>query len=1238
MEHVHVHWWLPNNNFKISVSGTQSKLFIDCGFARTAIRELSQTIYVNAKGKKCKKKLDIQHRANRFQALFPTFKVSDAYYSVKPGHKLSQFNKHCKVVQDCFNRRWNPSISRKEYGAIFSITQWIALTKQQQSQHSIQQCVGCATSYASHQNQFPTFKTGQRTMVTSAKAMCSEYIGECNTGECGTITQHLLAGLEASYKETFGQSFTDVITKCPNAALQKRKTTVEKKREKRQLVRKCVQHIQDTLRTNDATMVLNEGLSLRTYNRIHLAQGFESAKMKNERANSNAGKKKTHSPSMEENVTWDTTAALNELKNWSEDKKINWSQVARQYNIPGKNRGQVLKEFARKNGLDTYALDGLAENRRTRAKKLKMPGNEISMPCTSTTQMVKEKWAADIEDGTYSIGIDCAPKEMTVVTCRDGEVVEQPVTIYSRKVPMNEIRQRLLKNQEKYMRLQTDEQVDALSKDEAIKFLKQNQEHQFADMEITELRAKVKALQRNRHLVMWHDHGTILGQGYIFITVKVIYDTSVFFRKDEYSLNSTLNLQGTIEKPEVHVIGIASSSHEDQAALIPERVSCLRTLNSPIMTTAGIPINDTVRFFAGDGPARNFERGVQQGGTIRCGACGIQTSMTSDIAHALTLKWRTLQEQQDIIIAGKFGKMSTLKPFENLRKAELELELAQRGITFPKKTNKIELEANLLGLLSGFVRVPTLLLKDPCQTLQSINMDKYTILECEPLHDLKGHIHNLFVEVEEHFDTCVKTECVTIIAHFMKKETKRACDYRHAAILILLCLLKHNKHSKVCTIFRTIVEISEIMYSSEEKRTPRSILRLYNLTWIHATACTDVFQQLKHLTQEKFYGAYFHALTSHAAQQYEVVCLKSINTENEERIFETAKRIASTTSNRKPEQVLPNMLLRLQAGAQKDRNALEEQNNSIRIAAAHLPCVENTVISKDMTRKYAFSWQAHLNRIAPYLEPGEGFWWREEKEGYEFFDGSDQPDIKVCGPTLLHFRNTFIEKLDLEKRKLFQKLVASTNLPAETIRIYDDSGYCTSVIDRDNFQHTNSGLCTSTTPINVSLTEVESSIPAVVHVPSQHPQSSQPAVASSQHPQSSQPAVVPSQHPQSSQPAVVPSQHPQSSQPAVVPSQHPQFTENKYKTKTANAIAYVIGQTDEINSLDNLRINIKKMKGKKSGQLTELTRKYQHLLAFLKKKVQKRSDELDTSELHMKNMAMKVLLEIEQQLHTCENK
>ena len=73
-------------------------------------------------------------------------------------------------------------------------------------------------------------------------------------------------------------------------------------------------------------------------------------------------------------------------------------------------------------------------------------------------------------------------------------------------------------------------------------------------------------------------------------------------------------------------------------------------------------------YFTGDGPARNYERGIQQGGAIRCGACGIQATMTSDIAHSLTLMWRTLEEQQNIILAGQFGKKAELKPLSGLSK------------------------------------------------------------------------------------------------------------------------------------------------------------------------------------------------------------------------------------------------------------------------------------------------------------------------------------------------------------------------------------------------------------------------------------------------------------------------------------------------------------------------------------------------------------------------------------------
>ena len=117
--------------------------------------------------------------------------------------------------------------------------------------------------------------------------------------------------------------------------------------------------------------------------------------------------------------------------------------------------------------------------------------------------------------------------------------------------------------------------------------------------------------------------------------------------------------------------------------------------------------------------------------------------MTSDLAHSLTLQWCSLQEQQDVILAGAYGKKPLLKPLCGLKKAELRKELRTRGIKTPDKITKKELEADLQGILRGFVRVPTLLMTNPQQHLKELHLEKYYILECEPLHDIKGHIHNL---------------------------------------------------------------------------------------------------------------------------------------------------------------------------------------------------------------------------------------------------------------------------------------------------------------------------------------------------------------------------------------------------------------------------------------------------------------------------------------------------------------
>ena len=65
-----------------------------------------------------------------------------------------------------------------------------------------------------------------------------------------------------------------------------------------------------------------------------------------------AKKNKSHSPDFSK-VAWDTEKLKETIENWPAGTTINWSKVAREHEIPGKNAGQVAKEFAAKKGIDT---------------------------------------------------------------------------------------------------------------------------------------------------------------------------------------------------------------------------------------------------------------------------------------------------------------------------------------------------------------------------------------------------------------------------------------------------------------------------------------------------------------------------------------------------------------------------------------------------------------------------------------------------------------------------------------------------------------------------------------------------------------------------------------------------------------------------------------------------------------------------------------------------------------------
>ena len=393
--------------------------------------------------------------------------------------------------------------------------------------------------------------------------------------------------------------------------------------------------------------VLAEGESLASYNQKRLALSFEPSPQTKRR--------KSHSPS-EQNVTGDVTGAMEELRNLPNGEKINWSAMARKYNIQQKNGGQILKELAEEKGIDVSKLDQQRVTPHQRRCKKRLPGGEISTPCLPTKGEIVDEKKRLVQSGELTIGEPCTP--YIVTKCNVNTVGEKEITpteICGRKISLIELRQNLLDKQLKYMRIgnpNVKTNVELLDVATSAGF----QYPSSLDLEVAY--TKLESYQHIRNFAMWHDHSTILRTGYILFAVWVVYDSLVFLTEDEYTTITgqlVLNVQEVIEEPAIYMIAPSSSSPEEQLALVPDRVECLQQFSQPILSKTGVQINDRLRFFCGDKPAQQFEGGTQLGGNYKCGSCGCLSSLMQDLGHALHCKRRTLSDLQQLVLAGKFG-------------------------------------------------------------------------------------------------------------------------------------------------------------------------------------------------------------------------------------------------------------------------------------------------------------------------------------------------------------------------------------------------------------------------------------------------------------------------------------------------------------------------------------------------------------------------------------------------------
>lgn len=175
----------------------------------------------------------------------------------------------------------------------------------------------------------------------------------------------------------------------------------------------------------------------------------------------------------------------------------------------------------------------------------------------------------------------------------------------------------------------------------------------------------------------------------------------------------------------------------------------------------------------------------------------------------------------------------------------------------------------------------------------------------------------------------------------------------------------------------------------------------------------------------------------------QIVSLRSVNTENQERLFEQARRSSTAASNRHPQNVLYSAVLRLQAKAtfRNGMDTLQQADSIVGRAGANVPAYTGMVLTKEFIKNRERSWQAHLQRISHYLIHGRGTWWKEIEEGYKFLDGDNDPKSQPSGPQLRHFRSVTLKEVNTSALEVWDQLLQDKiELPTTGIVLYNKAG------------------------------------------------------------------------------------------------------------------------------------------------------------------------------------------------------
>ena len=133
-------------------------------------------------------------------------------------------------------------------------------------------------------------------------------------------------------------------------------------------------------------------------------------------------RQKTHVGNFD-SVTWDKDALKAEVESYCNERTVNWSELAGNYNVKNTNGeisgngGQIIKECLKSEGVDVNRFkrkrdDTDEREEHIRRKKRRGTGGEITVPTEASPEKLRQMAKEKIQSGEYTIGQRIVPKKV----------------------------------------------------------------------------------------------------------------------------------------------------------------------------------------------------------------------------------------------------------------------------------------------------------------------------------------------------------------------------------------------------------------------------------------------------------------------------------------------------------------------------------------------------------------------------------------------------------------------------------------------------------------------------------------------------------------------------------------------------------------------------------------------------------------------------------------------------------